>query len=173
MLIIKLCTLKFLVSAKELSLEIIPRSYSPALPVRGAVMSAIGQTLLVFGGKEDSDILHNSLYSYNMTENVWEKIITMNIEIPCKLYIAPRYRSSSFIHNEEFCVYGGNTLLGPDQDIWCINLKSFQWLKLETSGKKPQGNSLNGFKDFYLENIHYFAIYGGYHKSGLNSNLYL
>jgi N-acetylneuraminic acid mutarotase len=124
-------------------------------------------TLYYFGGHEKSDKVHNELYTFDTTSNIWSESVPIASTKP-----DARYNPGCFTFGHLFYVFAGNTNSGPVNDLWAYDPVLMDWSQVETS-TKPSFRYLFGSCTFKYNEKNYFAIYGGWKDEGLSSGFYL
>lgn len=75
--------------------------------------------------------LFNELHMYSIENNKWFGISTLEAPPPTSAH-------SASIHNNRMIVFGGICNGYRSNDVWCLNLDSYNWHKQATSNVKPQ-----------------------------------
>ncbi|KAL7025886.1 hypothetical protein ACKWTF_013679 [Chironomus riparius] len=104
--------------------------------------------ILLFGGVENTCTMRyemipkylNDIYILHIDEDYyrWEKIKEQNFEEPC-----PRESHTSILYKNQLIVYGGMNGKRRLNDIWMLDLDSFSWIKLTTTGTIPLARSMH------------------------------
>lgn len=105
--------------AKALDTLNIPSSGPPPSSRQYSVMSyskALNH-LVVFGGNQGVSVTYQDLWKFEIESSSWVKLDPNNSPPQA------RYSSGSFFKEStsEFCIFGGISLRGPLQDIWCFD----------------------------------------------------
>lgn len=161
------------ISTASIIIDSIPNIGTPASAFKSSTMATYGEQLLIFGGKIDSESLHDELFLYDFGKGIWNKLRPIDYPWPGIIYLAERYSLTSFVIGSDFCIYGGNSLRGPLVDIWCINPQALVWRKIENTGKTPSPRYMSGFTVFAYEGVNYMAIYGGFKRADVSSGIHL
>ena len=116
------------------------------------------KSLFLFGGsvcKNGDYHFFNDLYKFNPSSFHYEKIIQSG-DIP-----SPRSQHSTILLDSNHILliggYNGTTILN---DVYVLNLRNFNWSKIETTGTKPPTKNIN---------IQAYRVYPAYHCIGMMS----
>ncbi|XP_076674769.1 F-box protein 42 isoform X2 [Andrena cerasifolii] len=75
--------------------------------------------------------LYNELHVYSIESNKWVAINTLESPPPTSAH-------SASIHKNYMVVFGGMCSGYRSNNVWCLNLDSYNWHKQDTSNLKPQ-----------------------------------
>lgn len=125
-------------------------------PLTNHTMSVYKHKIYIFGGVYNHEKVSNDLWCYDTLLNKWLQVPTTG-DVPL-----PVNEHSAVLVNEYLYVYGGNDFSGTIYDtLHCLDLRTFQWMKLDNrfgvNGPGPRcGHSIS-----YLPNLHKLVIMGG------------
>ncbi|KAL7067449.1 kelch motif family protein [Cryptosporidium serpentis] len=127
--------------------------------------------LLIFGGEyydgQNVKIYHD-LYKWNIERNEWKKVILSSPQKSNDCYSGgpkPRCSHQSVIFNDHLFIHGGEYSTEHQfyhfRDLWKLNLKSYIWYEVKTTGLSPSPRS--GHRMVVWR--HYFVVFGGFHDT--------
>lgn len=169
-----LLTILVLSYAIDIQITSIPVENTPAIALKSPTMAVYGTSqLIIFGGKTDTETLHNELFSYDLSKNLWDKLRPVEYPWPGINYLVERYSLSCFTKGYDYCIYGGNSLRGSLLDIWCMNPTYLTWRLQTATGSTPSPRYMSGWTRFKYEGVNYMAMYGGFKRSDISSGIHL
>ncbi|CAG9320198.1 unnamed protein product [Blepharisma stoltei] len=128
--------------------------------------------IMVYGGYSDpTNSIYGDIWTFNISAETWERLIPSDGISP-----TGRYSGGSFglLSQDLYCIFGGMSLTGPINDLWCFQTKGFLWNQITTSGDAPTPRMRFGYTSFYdKNNVLQFVVFGGVTISGVDSNLYI
>ncbi|RLV91265.1 Kelch repeat-containing protein 2 [Spathaspora sp. JA1] len=146
-------------------------------PLTNHSMSIYQNQIYIFGGIYNNESVSNDLWSFNVDDNKWTKLITSG-------YIPnPVNEHSSCIVNDKLYIFGGNDFKGIIySSLYVLDLQTFVWSKLvdlgEVNGPGPRcGHSMTflpkynkivimgGDKNDYVDNLDNLEVYEEYREN--------
>ncbi|CAA0808406.1 Galactose oxidase/kelch repeat superfamily protein [Striga hermonthica] len=134
-------------------------------PRVGVSMSSIGETIYVFGGRDEAHKELNEFYSFDTHTNTWALLPS-----------GPAHRSYHSMAADERRVYifGGCGNSGRLNDLWAFDVVDREWVEFPLPGEsvKPRGGPglasvlgkiwvLYGFAGMEVDDVHYFDLKEG------------
>ncbi|OMJ76398.1 hypothetical protein SteCoe_24230 [Stentor coeruleus] len=152
-----------------LKTQFIPLSQGPPKERKGSslIFHPTLNEIFVFGGSEKTENLFFDIWSYSLTSNIWKEYQPLSETKP-----SGRYACASFFHQDEIFIYGGNSNLGPLKDLWKFDPSTYTWSSISTINN-PRTRFMSSYCDYYKDDKHFLAIYGGYIQGGLGPRLYI
>ncbi|CAG9336307.1 unnamed protein product [Blepharisma stoltei] len=127
--------------------------------------------IIVYGGFADPSSIFGDVWLFNTKDEVWNKIVPSNGAIPVGRYNGGSFKSK----NEElFYIFGGLSLTGPLNDLWCFQTRGILWYQIQASGDVPLPRLRFGFTSYQdRDGTLLFAIFGGLTVNDSDNNLYI
>ena len=118
-------------------------------------------SLVLFGGYDGQNYF-NDLHEFSLETSTWKQVVPLSSEIPRKFYSVPRVNFGGFasVVEEKIYIFGGRTVLGPENDLWMFDFSFQKWEKLVTKNS-PTPRSLFGFTNYIEGENEYFVVQGG------------
>jgi N-acetylneuraminic acid mutarotase len=118
-------------------------------------------SLILFGGSDGPNYF-NDLFEFSLETSSWKQVVPLSSDIPRKFYSVPRVNFGGFASEieEKIYIFGGRTVLGPENDLWVFDFTFQKWEKLVTKSA-PTPRSLFGCTNYIEEENEYFIIQGG------------
>ena len=141
---------------------------STGVPPHVAIYSAlvcIGNKVYSFGGgSEDSPIPTNEFKEFNMVTNTWSSPVTGSESVP-----SPRSGlvMGSYLGNPY--IFGGLTIDGVREDLWCYNTTTALWVLLPISSNAPVARTASAF----TQSGEIIYMFGGVTYSGMDSAVFM
>ncbi|XP_043715030.1 nitrile-specifier protein 5 [Telopea speciosissima] len=102
-------------------------------PRVGVTMSAVGDTIYVFGGRDAKHTELSELYSFDTCTNEWTLLSSGDA--------GPEHRSyhSMIADDSHVYVFGGCGVAGRLNDLWAFEVKDHKWVKFPVPGDSCPG----------------------------------
>ncbi|CAG9319092.1 unnamed protein product [Blepharisma stoltei] len=128
--------------------------------------------LIVYGGYSDpTSFVYGDIWTFNITSQTWSRLIPSDGISPTGRYSGGFFR---ILLKQLYCIFGGMSINGPLNDLWCFQIQGFLWSKIKTTGDIPSPRIKFGYTSFYDDNNKLqFALLGGVTMEGLDDNLYI
>lgn len=106
-----------------------------------------GDALAIWGGQGDIGLL-NDMYIYNSLKKSWQLIEPTSTTLP-----KPAKGACLVINIPKIYIYGGNTLSGPNNELWVFNLWTNEYIHLSS-------DVAVSFPTCELDNEFFYVIFG-------------
>ena len=117
--------------------------------------------LLLFGGEfcdGQSMVVYNDLFRYNLERNEFKIIESLNTPAPRCSHQAVCFKDKLYIFGGE---YGTLEQFHHYRDFWELDLKTFSWNEVQTSGTPPSARS--GHRMVVWRG--YLVLFGGFYEA--------
>ncbi|XP_042504176.1 nitrile-specifier protein 5 [Macadamia integrifolia] len=136
-------------------------------PRVGVTLSAVGNTIYVFGGRDADHTELSELYSFDTSTNEWTLLSSGDI--------GPDHRSyhSMIADDDHVYVFGGCGVAGRLNDLWAFGIKDHKWVKFPVPdscrGRGGPGLAVvggkiwvvYGFAGEEMDDVHCFDLVNG------------
>lgn len=92
-------------------------------PRVGVTMTALGDVIYIFGGRDVENTELNELYSFDTSANVWTLLSSGEIGPPHRSY------HSATVDGNRVYVFGGCGVKGRLADLWAFDTVTGEWIK--------------------------------------------
>ncbi|CAG9321978.1 unnamed protein product [Blepharisma stoltei] len=162
-----------LVSANAQRFTRIPTTDSPPSERQYLVLDYYdnGNSIIAFGGNFGSVSTYNDVWQFSLDSQLWT-----NLNPVSEISPVPRYFHGGFINldDDKLYIFGGNSISGPQNDMWTFDLVNLQWLQIDQGGEIPSPRYRFGYKKYKdPSGALKFAIFGGTIPEGYDNNLYI
>lgn len=141
--------------------EYIESTSSPPKRCGHKQASILGDTFLIFGGKNEDGYL-NDIHLYNFMSNDW-------LDLTGTSPIQPRAYTCIYLEYPLLYIHGGINNQGVISDFWTFNIQSSEYTLLPSKGQSP---SL-AYHDCFIDEDNLFIAYSGSSSNGKsNPNVY-
>ena len=145
------------------NLDFIPKTKSPPCPRLSAFMCYLKprNSVILFGGWNMITIF-DDLWEFSLDSLTWQKVIySANYYAGISHPGARRYLSGySSLSEPKFYIFGGITLMGPENDLWSFDFESLRWEK-QTTYHAPSARSYPGYTSYEEDGKQYLILQGG------------
>ncbi|OMJ70696.1 hypothetical protein SteCoe_31256 [Stentor coeruleus] len=165
----KMLILSLLVGG-EVVISYLPYFKTPPCPRLYSVMEYLpsSDSLLIFGGALGTTFF-SDIWEFSLSSQTWSEFIPTSKKFPDSRI---GFGSFSNSFKQIFYIFGGNTELGPQNDLWAFDILNIKWYEIILENLPPARYDFAYTS--YIEGFHqYFAIFGGITFSGLDNNLYI
>jgi hypothetical protein len=158
--------------ASSIEISMIPSSGTPPYKMKyiSGIYDEILNRLIIFGGYNERILKYtSSLYTYDLSQNLWNEIIVDSSFTPPGLGQSSLYLRA----DRTLLVIFGEKDKGPSSDIFSFNLNTSSWKLENLSGNSIAGRKLFASCSFSYLNTSYIAIFGGATQNGVDNSLFL
>ena len=120
-----------LLASGKISVNQIPSYGYPSQQSLYSTISSNSHLIYTFGGTDGKDY-SNKLTIFNLETSIWTEMIPSSDSIP-----SARINSLSFIYNDTFYIYGGQTKTSLKNDLWSYNISTNIWTSHTQTGSIP------------------------------------
>lgn len=132
-------------------------------PRIGVAMTAVGDTIYVFGGRDATHKELNELYSFDTLRNEWTLLSSGDAGPPHRSY------HSIAADHRRFYVFGGCGVAGRLNDLWAFDTVDRVWILFPRPGEACKGRGgpglavvqgkiwvVYGFSGVEMDDVHFF-----------------
>jgi N-acetylneuraminic acid mutarotase len=150
-----------------------PASDNPpdARQVLRIALEEVGQKLVLFGGSSDGSIYQNDLWEFDIASSLWTQITPVSIQSP-----EARIAFCIFGDSDTRWIYmfGGETKLGYQNDMWFYDPKTMKWNEVTTKGVPAPAFGRFAFASFRnSSNKLKFVVTNGLTMDGVDKDVYV
>lgn len=158
----KFCILLLVFGSSQVVIEEIPNYGSPPPAVLTSSLVYYDNVIYMFGGfyKKNS----NELWTYDVAKNIWSNILSGSQAIP-----SPRNSAILVGANKKIYLYGGDTYIGANGDLWAFDIVSTLWELLSPTGDLPIPRNQPSYVSDKSSTLY---LFGGTTSFGSDSALY-
>jgi N-acetylneuraminic acid mutarotase len=128
--------------------------------------------MFIFGGLDENDISLNDLYSFDITNFVWQKILVPVNQLP-----TPRYGHAMCVSgtkkNKSLYIFGGCTDSSNERkylnDLCCFNLTDFSWKIINSNESNNNRPTARSFHQIVADDNNLY-VFGGSGLEGMCDN---
>ncbi|CAG9326896.1 unnamed protein product [Blepharisma stoltei] len=129
------------------------------------------KSIILFGGNQGISSTFNSVWQYNLTSNLWQKLVPISSQAPLARYTHGCWVDDT---NSKLYIFGGNSDNGPQNDMWVYDLSSLQWTQVLQKGSVPASRFRFGYSKYIDSNGKLkLILFGGTLSTGYSSSLYI
>jgi hypothetical protein len=159
----------------SLTADFIPPTRSPPPARSQAFMAYLSSrsSIIIFGGWNGVSS-YDDLWEFSLSSSIWTKITPSSIDCPRNFYLEARLSTGGYasLTDPKFYIFGGLTLLGPQNDFWEFSFNSMKWVNIQTNSP-PSPRSYYGFTTFTKSDIQFFVIQSGISFDGEVNDLFM
>ena len=160
-----------------LNITRIPSTYTPpsARLYHFMEYNSNSNSLVIFGGSQDINTIYNDVWTYDLSTHLFSLLVPTTVLSPGIPYSASRMNSGGFYNSSsnKFCVFGGSTSNGPQNDLWCFDMTGLQWLKESPTGEIPDSRYRFGYTKYTDSTGLKFIVFGGSLAAGESNDTFM
>ena len=130
---------------------------------KGHCSFTYGDSLYIIGGCDINGKCYNSIYTYDFSSDTWSLILPIG-EIP-----TIRQGHTCNLYGNKLILFGGNYNSDIKNDLFILNLKNFEWKKINLDDNLNKIGRTNHNSIIFNE---YLYIFGGYNNDGYSNDFF-